>query len=128
MPDVPGVFQCEKLLVQRGQLAHHPPPCLRFGSPPNPRNRPYISPRIAAPIRRSVRPASPTAVCPNASVCCDRFRLIKLSTDALDEIAREVWIRPGESPTQVAKVLKDARFAFWKNPGNLTQREPGQPD
>jgi len=28
--------------------------------------------------------------CPNASVCYDPFHLIKLSTDALDEIRREV--------------------------------------
>ena len=34
----------------------------------------------------------PTAErCPNASVCYDPFHLIKLSTDALDEIRRDVW-------------------------------------
>ena len=62
--------------------------------------------------------------CPNASVCYDPFHLVKLATDALDEIRREVWNearRQGE--TQLAKDLKGARFALWKNPGNLTERQ-----
>jgi transposase len=64
------------------------------------------------------------ARCPNASVCYDPFHLIKLSTDALDEVRREVWNdarRQGQ--TQLAKELKGARFALWKNPGNLTERQ-----
>jgi transposase len=63
------------------------------------------------------------ARCPNASVCYDPFHL-KLSTDALDEVRREVWNdarRQGQ--TQLAKELKGARFALWKNPGNLTERQ-----
>jgi transposase len=55
--------------------------------------------------------------CPNASVCYDPFHLIKLSTDALDEIRREVWNgarRQGHA--QLARELKGARFALWKNP------------
>ena len=62
--------------------------------------------------------------CPNASVCYDPFHLVKLATDALDEIRREVWNdarRQGQ--TQLAKELKGARFALWKNPGNLTERQ-----
>ena len=62
--------------------------------------------------------------CPNASVCYDPFHLIKLSTDALDEIRRAVWNdarRQGQS--QLARELKGARFALWKNPGNLTERQ-----
>jgi transposase len=62
--------------------------------------------------------------CPNANVCYDPFHLIKLSTDALDEIRREVWNdarRQGQ--TQLARELKGARFALWKNPGNLTDRQ-----
>jgi transposase len=61
---------------------------------------------------------------PNASVCYDPFHLIKLSTDALDEIRREVWNdarRQGQ--TQLARELKGARFALWKNAGNLTERQ-----
>lgn len=62
--------------------------------------------------------------CPNAAVCYDPFHLIKLANDALDDIRREVWNegrRAGQK--QLAKELKGARFALWKNPGNLTERQ-----
>ena len=62
--------------------------------------------------------------CPNASVCYDPFHLVKLATDALDDIRREVWNearRAGQK--QLAAELKGARFALWKNPGNLTERQ-----
>jgi transposase len=62
--------------------------------------------------------------CPNASVCYDPFHLVALATDALDEIRREVWNdarRQGQA--QLARELKGARFALWKNPGNLTERQ-----
>jgi transposase len=62
--------------------------------------------------------------CPNAAVCLDPFHVIKLATDALDEIRREVWNearRAGE--IALAKDIKGARFALWKNPENLTARQ-----
>jgi transposase len=62
--------------------------------------------------------------CPNAEVCLDAFHIVKLATDALDEIRREVWNearRAGE--IALAKDLKGARFALWKNPENLTARQ-----
>jgi transposase len=62
--------------------------------------------------------------CPNASVCYDPFHLVQLATDALDEIRREVWNearRQGQQ--QLARELKGARFALWKNPENLTARQ-----
>jgi transposase len=62
--------------------------------------------------------------CPNAAVCYDPFHLVKLASDALDDIRREVWNearRAGQK--QVAAELKGARFALWKNPGNLTERQ-----
>jgi len=62
--------------------------------------------------------------CPNAIRCVDPFHVIKLATDALDEIRREVWNearRAGHK--QAAKELKGARFALWKNPGRLTERQ-----
>ena len=62
--------------------------------------------------------------CPNAVVCLDPWHVVKLATDALDEIRREVWNdarRQGQ--TQLAKELKGARFALWKNPGNLTEHQ-----
>ncbi|MGI8623184.1 MAG: ISL3 family transposase [Solirubrobacteraceae bacterium] len=62
--------------------------------------------------------------CPNAVRCVDPFHVIKLATDALDEIRREVWneARRG-GHKQVATELKGARFALWKNPGRLTERQ-----
>jgi transposase len=62
--------------------------------------------------------------CPNATICYDPFHLVKLATDALDDIRREVWNdarRAGQK--QLAKELKGARFALWKNPGNLTEQQ-----
>jgi transposase len=62
--------------------------------------------------------------CPQAELCLDPFHVVMLATDALDEIRREVWNearRAGQ--TAVAKDLKGARFALWKNPENLTDRQ-----
>ncbi|MCA1701624.1 MAG: ISL3 family transposase, partial [Actinobacteria bacterium] len=59
--------------------------------------------------------------CPNATVCLDPFHVVKLTTDALDEIRREVWNearRQGHG--QLARELKGARFALWKNAERLT--------
>src|SRR5665213_1938047 len=62
--------------------------------------------------------------CPNAIRCVDPFHVIKLATDALDEIRREVWNQARrEGHKQAAKELKGARFALWKNPGKLTERQ-----
>jgi transposase len=61
---------------------------------------------------------------PNAVRCVDPFHVIQLATDALDEIRREVWNearRAGQ--TALARDLKGARFALWKNPENLTARQ-----
>src|SRR5664279_2715511 len=46
------------------------------------------------------------------------------ATKALDEVRREVWnaARKGGQKT-VAKELNNARFALWKNPGDLTERQ-----
>lgn len=62
--------------------------------------------------------------CPQAELCLDPFHVVMLATDALDEIRREVWNearRAGE--IAVARDLKGARFALWKNPENLTDRQ-----
>ena len=65
-----------------------------------------------------------TERCPNAEVCLDPFHVVKLATDALDGVRREVWNdarRAGQR--QLATELKGARFALWKNPENLTARQ-----
>jgi transposase len=62
--------------------------------------------------------------CPNAVRCVDPFHVIKLATDALDETRREVWNQARRAGhKQAANQLKGARFALWKNPGRLTQRQ-----
>jgi transposase len=62
--------------------------------------------------------------CPNAEVCLDPFHVTKLVTDALDEIRREVWNEARRAcEIAIAKELKGARFALWKNPQNLTARQ-----
>jgi transposase len=62
--------------------------------------------------------------CPNAVRCVDPFHVTKLATDALDEIRREVWNEARKAgQTAVARGLKGARFALWKNPENLTRRQ-----
>jgi transposase len=62
--------------------------------------------------------------CPQAELCLDPFHVVMLATDALDEIRREVWNearRAGQ--TQLARDLKGARFALWKNPEHLSARQ-----
>jgi transposase len=61
---------------------------------------------------------------PHAVRCVDPFHVVQLATDALDEIRREVWNEARKAgQTAVAKDLKGARFALWKNPENLTRRQ-----
>ena len=62
--------------------------------------------------------------CPQAALCLDPFHVVMLATDALDEIRREVWNEARQAgQTALAKDLKGARFALWKNPENLTERQ-----
>ena len=61
---------------------------------------------------------------PNAERCVDPFHVVQLATEALDDVRREVWNEARKAgQTQVAKDLKGARFALWKNPENLTARQ-----
>ena len=62
--------------------------------------------------------------CPNADICLDPFHVVAWATAALDEVRRQVWNtarRTGQ--TAAAKELKGARFALWKNPNRLTDRQ-----
>ncbi len=62
--------------------------------------------------------------CPNAEICLDPFHIVKAATDALDEIRRELWNEARKAgDKQLAKDLKGARFALWKNAGKLTDRQ-----
>jgi len=62
--------------------------------------------------------------CPRARICMDAYHVVAWATHALDEVRREVWNaarRAGQRA--VATDLKWARFALWKNPENLTERQ-----
>ncbi len=62
--------------------------------------------------------------CPGATLCLDPFHVVSWATEALDAVRREVWNaarRHGE--TTLAQDLKGARFALWKNPEDLTERQ-----
>ena len=66
--------------------------------------------------------------CPNATVCADPFHVVSWATKALDEVRREVWNqarRQGGDKTG-AKALQRCRYALWKNPENLTERQRGK--
>ena len=61
---------------------------------------------------------------PQATRCMDPFHVVQWATRALDEVRREKWNELREAGAGAhAKELKNARWALWKNPENLT---PGQ--
>jgi transposase len=61
---------------------------------------------------------------PDAVRCVDPFHVVQLATDALDEIRREVWNEARKAgEITAARDLKGARYALWKNPENLTDRQ-----
>ncbi len=72
---------------------------------------------------------------PRAEQCTDPFHVVQWATEALDEVRRDVWNharrQPGGSKPSGrvhktsraagdARDLKNARYALWKNPDNLT--------
>lgn len=81
--------------------------------------------------------------CPDAVRCADPFHVVKWATDALDEVRRQAWNdarraarseprrnvgRPRkDAPTRpasdTARRLKNSRYALWKNPEDLTERQ-----
>jgi transposase len=69
--------------------------------------------------------------CPNAVRCADAFHVVAWATDALDEVRRQAWNTARGAVTQrkagratgAARALKHARYALWKNPQNLTDRQ-----
>jgi transposase len=69
--------------------------------------------------------------CPNAIRCADAFHVVAWATEALDEVRRQAWndARRASPPRRAgratghARALKHARYALWKNPENLTDRQ-----
>ena len=64
------------------------------------------------------------ARCPNAKLCMDPFHVVAWAGDALDKVRRAVWNQARRQGQQaVAKQIKGARFALWKRPQKLTDRQ-----
>lgn len=62
--------------------------------------------------------------CEHAVLCMDPFHVVQWASRALDQVRREVWnaARRG-GQRALARELKGARFALWKNPEDLTERQ-----
>ncbi|GAA1969476.1 hypothetical protein GCM10009776_35720 [Microbacterium deminutum] len=81
--------------------------------------------------------------CPNAVRCADPLHVVSWATDALDEVRRSAWndarrqaraeprrsvgrprndAPPPPAATR-ARGLRGARYALWKNPENLTEKQ-----
>ena len=77
--------------------------------------------------------AAVTRHLPNATICTDPFHVIAWATRALDYERRQARNRaPGRAhnvalthhnSTGTARDLKNARWALWKNPENLTEKQ-----
>lgn len=75
---------------------------------------------------------------PNAVRCADPFHVVAWATDALDVERRRAWnqasgrqhINPATGQAAVAtgraRTIKRARYALWKNPDRLTERQREQ--
>jgi transposase len=77
--------------------------------------------------------------CPDAIRCADPFHVVGWATEALDAVRREAWNaarrgghtrnhgwahgRRATVSTGPALALRRARYALWKNPENLTDRQ-----
>jgi transposase len=62
--------------------------------------------------------------CLNAKLTMDAFHVVQWATDALDVVRRQVWNdarRAGQ--TALAKDLKGARYALWRNPEDLSEKQ-----
>jgi transposase len=65
-----------------------------------------------------------TLHCPNAVRCADAFHIVAWAGDALDQVRRDTWNAARQGGMSVhARDLKGARYALWKNPENLTDRQ-----
>lgn len=90
----------------------------------------HVSADMASWIARVVAARAPSAL-----RCADPFHLVAWATDALDVERRRAWnAASGRRRTDTAtgrpaaaggeaRVIKRARYALWKNPENLTDRQ-----
>jgi len=60
---------------------------------------------------------------PQATVCIDPFHVVKLATDALDQVRRQVWNRLRAVDPDKAKTFKGARWVLLKRPERLSDTQ-----
>jgi transposase len=61
---------------------------------------------------------------PQATICFDPFHVVKVGTDALNTVRRDIWQQLRRLPDpDFAKKFKGARWALLKNPEDLTDRQ-----
>jgi transposase len=78
-----------------------------------------VSMDLGPAFAKSVRAHAPQAV-----ICFDPFHVVKLATDALDDVRRQVWQCARKlSDKRIAKTYKGARWALLKNPEKLTDAQ-----
>lgn len=76
-----------------------------------------------------------TRRCPQAVRCADPFHVVAWATEALDLVRRQAWNQAAGRGTGRrntargdARTLKNARWALWKNPDNLTEAQQAKLD
>jgi transposase len=81
-----------------------------------------------------------TRACPGAVRCADPFHVVKWAGEALDEVRRQFWRaarKTGPSRGRgkgrrdsagTARDLRNARYALWKNPEDLTTNQKAKLD
>ncbi|CAG4922094.1 transposase [Acidithrix sp. C25] len=61
---------------------------------------------------------------PDTQIALDPFHVVKLGTEALEEVRCDLWRQLRKLPTpDYARRFVSARWALLKNPGDLTQRQ-----
>jgi transposase len=71
------------------------------------------------------------ARCPSAIRAADPYHVVAWATEALDQVRRDVWntTRGGKGrATEASKALKNARWALWKDPDDLTKAQQNKLD
>jgi len=62
--------------------------------------------------------------CPGVIVCIDPFHVAKWASEALDVVRRSTWNDARKNGmTAEARQLKGARYALWRNPEDLSERQ-----
>lgn len=76
-----------------------------------------------------------TERCPDAVQCADAFHIVAWAMEALDDVRKQVYAearktsptvsrgRHSRTPTGDARKIKHSRYALWKNPDKLTDKQ-----